>query len=44
MVIHKYADEIISVPGANTWADYWIMASGGINVASGVQGTKENSM
>ncbi len=44
MVIHKYADDIISVPGTNTWADYWITASGGINVASTETGTKETSM
>lgn len=44
MIIHKYSDDTISVPGAGTWADYWITASGGINVASGVQGTKETSM
>jgi iron complex transport system substrate-binding protein len=40
MFIHKYADNTLNVPGTGTWADYWITASGGINVASELEGTK----
>ncbi len=41
MIIHKYAENTVSVPGTKTWADYWITASGGVNVASEIEGTKE---
>ncbi len=41
MIIHKYAENTVSVPGTASWADYWITASGGINVASALEGTKE---
>lgn len=41
MVIHKYNENMLSVPGLATWGDYWITASGGINVAAGIEGTKE---
>ncbi len=41
MVIHKYNENMFSVPGLATWGDYWITASGGINVASKIEGTKE---
>lgn len=41
MIIHKYNENMLSVPGLATWADYWITASGGINVASEIEGTKE---
>ena len=45
MVIHKYTETGVNVPGADTWADYWITASGGINVASeSITGTKETNM
>lgn len=44
MVIHKYSENTVSVPGSDTWADYWITASGGINVASSISGTKETSI
>ena len=44
MVIHKYSDNTLSVPGADTWAEYWIEASGGINVADEIEGTKETSI
>lgn len=41
MVIHKYNENMLSVPGLATWGDYWITASGGINVAANIEGTKE---
>ncbi len=41
MIIHKYGENTVNVPGTATWADYWINASGGINVASELEGTKE---
>ena len=41
MIIHKYNENVLSIPGLETWADYWITASGGINVASDFQGNKE---
>lgn len=41
MVIHKYSENMLSVPGLTTWGDYWITAAGGINVAAGIEGTKE---
>lgn len=44
MIIHKYAENTVSVPGQKTWADYWITASGGKNVASELEGTKEVGM
>ncbi len=44
MIIHKYAENTVSVPGTETWADYWITASGGVNVASEIEGTKEVGM
>ena len=44
MFIHKYSDNTVSVPGTGTWADYWITASGGINVASELSGTKETDI
>lgn len=44
MIIHKYAENTVSVPGQKTWADYWITASGGRNVASDLEGTKEVGM
>ena len=34
MFIHGYEALAILVPGASSWADYWIKASGGINVAA----------
>ena len=40
MIIHKYGENTVDVPGTDTWADYWITASGGINVASEIEGTK----
>lgn len=42
MIIHKYSNNTVSVPG--TWADYWITASGGINAAAEIEGTKETSI
>ncbi len=44
MFIHKYSDNAVNVPGTKTWADYWITASGGINVASELSGTKETNI
>lgn len=41
MIIHKYGENTVNVPGAKTWGEYWITASGGINVASEMEGTKE---
>ena len=40
MIIHKYAENTVNVPGVGTWADYWITASGGINVGAELEGTK----
>ena len=39
MVIHRYGENTVGVPGGNSWADYWITASGGINVAADLTGT-----
>ncbi len=44
MIIHKYSNNTVSVPGTGTWADYWITASGGINAAAEIEGTKETSI
>ena len=45
MFIHKYSENGVSVPGAESWADYWITASGGINVASeSLTGIKETNI
>ncbi len=44
MIIHKYGENTVNVPGQKTWADYWISASGGINVANELEGTKEVGM
>ena len=44
MIIHKYSDNTVNVPGTGTWADYWITASGGINAAAEIEGTKETSI
>lgn len=42
MFIHGYDAGSIRVPGSASWADYWITASGGINVgAQGGKGTPE---
>ncbi len=41
MFIHKYSENAMGIPGLETWADYWITASGGINVASELTGTKD---
>lgn len=40
MIIHKYAENTVNVPGQKTWGEYWIEASGGINVADELEGTK----
>ena len=44
MIIHKYSENTVSVPGSDTWADYWITASGGINAAAEIEGTKETGI
>lgn len=41
MIIHKYSDNVLSIPGMDTWAEYWITASGAINAAAELEGTKE---
>lgn len=41
MIIHKYSDNVLSIPGMDTWGEYWITASGAINVGSELEGTKE---
>ncbi len=45
MFIHGYEASAVRVPGASSWADYWIGASGGVNVASEAgKGTKSVNM
>ncbi|GHS99511.1 hypothetical protein AGMMS50276_23260 [Synergistales bacterium] len=33
--IHRYDDKSIGVPSGPSWADFWITASGGVNLAAG---------
>ena len=45
MFIHKYNESTLTIPGNKSWAEYWITASGGKNVASeSVEGTLETDM
>ena len=45
MFIHRYSENGVSVPGSESWANYWITASGGINVASeDLTGIKETNI
>lgn len=45
MFIHKYSDSTLTIPGDKSWAEYWISASGGKNVAKdSVEGTLETDM
>lgn len=45
MFIHKYSESTLTIPGNKSWAEYWITASGGKNVASeSVEGTLETDM
>ena len=45
LFIHKYSENGVSVPGDESWAEYWITASGGINVASEqLTGIKETNI
>lgn len=45
MFIHKYSESTLTIPGNKTWAEYWISASGGKNVATeSVEGTLETDM
>ena len=44
MVIHRYDNATLAVPGTGTWADYWITASGARNVAAENSGTPSVSM
>lgn len=39
MIIHRYADNTVGVPGASGWGNYWITAFGGINAAAELSGT-----
>jgi iron complex transport system substrate-binding protein len=45
MFIHLYDESRIAVPAASSWADYWITAGGGVNVAAEAgEGTLSASM
>ncbi|WP_294372969.1 ABC transporter substrate-binding protein [uncultured Clostridium sp.] len=45
MFIHKYSESTLTIPGDKSWAEYWISASGGRNVAKdAVEGTLETDM
>jgi iron complex transport system substrate-binding protein len=45
MVLHLYDENRVGVPSGPGWADYWITASGGINVAASAgTGTQAISM
>lgn len=45
LFIHRYSENGVSVPGTESWAEYWITASGGINVASeSLTGIKETNI
>ncbi len=41
MIIHRYSDTTLQIPGTKTWGDYWITASGAINVANENKGTPQ---
>ena len=41
MIIHRYSDTTLQVPGTATWGDYWITASGARNVAAENKGTPQ---
>jgi iron complex transport system substrate-binding protein len=34
MFVHLHDEATLGVPGSNSWADYWLTASGGINIAA----------
>lgn len=41
MIIHRYSDTTLQIPGTSTWGDYWITASGARNVANVNKGTPQ---
>ncbi len=41
MIIHKYSETTLQIPGVKTWGDYWITASGARNVANENKGTPQ---
>ena len=41
MIIHKYSETTLMIPGTKTWGDYWITASGARNVANENVGTPQ---
>ncbi len=41
MIIHRYSDTTLQIPGTKTWGDYWITASGARNVANVNKGTPQ---
>ena len=41
MIIHRYSDTTLQIPGTGTWGDYWITASGARNVANENKGTPQ---
>ncbi|MCR5288597.1 MAG: ABC transporter substrate-binding protein [Treponema sp.] len=41
MFIHLYDNNTFTVPGLKSWADYWITASGGKNVATAYAGNSK---
>lgn len=41
MIIHKYSETTLQIPGTKTWGDYWITASGARNVANENKGTPQ---
>ena len=41
MIIHRYSDTTLQIPGTATWGDYWITASGAKNVAAENKGTPQ---
>ncbi|MCR5437042.1 MAG: ABC transporter substrate-binding protein [Treponema sp.] len=41
MIIHRYSDTTLQIPGTSTWGDYWITASGARNVANENKGTPQ---
>lgn len=41
MIIHRYSDTTLQIPGTRTWGDYWITASGAKNAAAVNKGTPQ---
>lgn len=44
MIIHQYEASSLLVPGSSTWGDWWLSASGAINVAFENKGTSQTSI